>query len=160
MNLKANNVKELFEDYSDDILNYSLSLLKNYDDAKDAVQEVFIRFIKSQDSFRGECSYKTWLLTITRNYCFGKMNGKGRQPERIDDNFIKIYEPDIDGIISLKDALDKLNEEDTELIYLREYAGHSYREIAEILDISVDNVKVKLFRVREHLRKYLKRGKS
>ena len=54
------------------------------------------------------------------------------------------------------DAVKKLNKEEYELIYLREFACHSYLEISEILGISVDNVKVKLFRVRDQLRKYMK----
>ncbi len=149
-------VKELFSSYSDDILNYSMSLLKDSDDAKDAVQEVFIRFINSQSSFRGDCSYKTWLLVITRNYCYKKLNGKANQPVLIDENFQRTYEPKLEEKITLNDALKKLNSEEFELVYLREYACHSYHEIAEILGITVDNVKVKLFRVREHLRKYLK----
>jgi len=148
--------KELFSSYSDDILNYSMSLLKDSDDAKDAVQEVFIRFINSQSSFRGDCSYKTWLLVITRNYCYKKLNGKTNQPVLIDENFPHTYEPKLEEKITLNDALKKLKHEEFELIYLREYACHSYQEIAEILGISVDNVKVKLFRVREQLRKYLK----
>lgn len=149
-------VKELFSSYSDDILNYSMSLLKDSDDAKDAVQEVFIRFINSQSSFRGDCSYKTWLLVITRNYCYKKLNGKANQPVPIDENFLHTYEPKLEDKITLNDALKKLNSEEFELVYLREYACHSYQEIAEILGITVDNVKVKLFRVREQLRKYLK----
>lgn len=156
MQKEVKTVTELFNSYSNDILNYSLSLLKNYDDAKDALQDVFVKFINNQNSFRGECSYKTWLLTITRNYCYDRLDGKAKQPERIDENFLKVYEPRLDDIISLNDALSKLSQEEFELIYLREYACHSYQEMAEILGISIDNVKVKLFRVRQLLRKYLK----
>lgn len=149
-------VKELFSSYSNDILNYSMSLLKDYDDAKDALQEVFIKYINSKDSFRGECSYKTWLLTITRNYCFKKLNGKANKPIPLDENSLRTYEPKYEDKISLNDAMSRLSHEEYELIYLREYACHSYQEMAEILGISIDNVKVKLFRVRQQLRKYLK----
>jgi RNA polymerase sigma factor (sigma-70 family) len=150
------SVTELFKSYSGDIFNYSLSLLKNYDDAKDALQEVFVRFINSQKIFRGECSHKTWLLTITRNYCFDKLDGKAKLPLRIDENFLKIYNPSLDDKISLNDAISKLSAEEFELIYLREYACHSYKEMADILGITIDNVKIKLFRVREQLRKFMK----
>jgi RNA polymerase sigma factor (sigma-70 family) len=152
---KENNVKELFEKYSNDILHYSMSLLKDTDDAKDALQEVFVKFINSYDSFRGECSYKTWLLIITRNYCFQKLNGKAGKPVSIEENLSESYEPNLEEKITLDNAIKKLSSEEYELIYLREYACHSYKEMAEILGITIDNVKVKLFRVREHLRKYL-----
>jgi RNA polymerase sigma-70 factor (ECF subfamily) len=153
---KKKPVKELFESYSNDILHYSLSILKDYDDAKDAVQDVFAQFLKTEDAFRGECSYKTWLLTITRNYCYKKLNNKSTQLQKIDDNSSITYEMNIDTSISLNDALAGLSDDEYEIIYLREYAGYSYQEIAEILQISMDNVKIKLFRVRQRLRKYLK----
>ena len=70
-----------------------------------------------------------------------------KQPSRIDENTIKIYDPSFEDNISLNEAISKLDPEEFEIIYLREYACHSYKEMAEILGISVDNVKVKLFRV-------------
>lgn len=156
MNQKENNVKELFNLYSKDILNYSMSLLKDSDDAKDALQEVFVRFINSQNTFRGECSYKTYLLVITRNYCYKKLNGKASNVVSIDESITERIDSNLDEKITLNDAMKKLTKEEYELIYLREYACHSYQEIADILGITIDNVKVKLFRVREQLRKYLK----
>ncbi|PKL82532.1 MAG: hypothetical protein CVV24_09670 [Ignavibacteriae bacterium HGW-Ignavibacteriae-3] len=153
---KDKTVSELFKSYSNDVLNYSMSILKDYDEAQDAVQEVFVRYIKNEDTFRGDCTHKTWLLTITRNYCFKKLNGRAKLTETIDENFIETHGPNIETKISLNDALEKLTTEEFEIIYLREYACHSYQEMAEILGISIDNVKVKLFRVRGRLRKYLK----
>lgn len=152
---KDKSVTELFNSYSNDILYYSMSILKDYDEAKDAVQEVFIRYIKNEENFRGDCSYKTWLLTITHNYCLKKLNGRTNNTETIDDDFIEPYGPSIETKISLNDALAKLSTEEYELIYLRDYECHTYQEMAVILGITIDNVKVKLFRVRKHLKKYL-----
>ncbi len=50
----------------------------------------------------------------------------------------------------------QLNSEDNELIYLREYEGYSYKEIAEITEQSLENVKIKIFRTRQKLRKILR----
>jgi RNA polymerase sigma-70 factor (ECF subfamily) len=149
------SAKELFRTYSNDVFRYSLSILKDYEDAKDAVQDVFMQFLKSEDSFRGECSSKTWLLTLTRNYCYKKLIHKSNGLERIDENLPDYYEMSVDSTITLNDALVKLSKEDYELIYLREYAGYSYLEISEILGISLDNVKIKLFRARQRLKEYL-----
>lgn len=155
--LKKNaDLSNLFKNYSKDILHYSLSLLRDYEEAEDAVQEVFTRFIESYDSFRGECSYKTWLLTITRNYCFNRLNGKARLTDRIDEQLILSSEDGIEQKIILEEALEKLTKDEYELVYLREFACCSYKEISEILNISENNVKVKIFRVRQQLRKYLR----
>lgn len=152
---KDKTVTELFNTYSNDVLNYSMSILKNYDEAKDAVQEVFVRYINSQSTFKGECSYKTWLLTITRNYCLKKLNSRANKTERIDDSFLETVESNIETRISLNDAFANISAEEYEIIYLRDFECYSYKEIAGILGITVDNVKVRLFRVRQHLKKYL-----
>lgn len=153
---KDADLSNLFKNYSKDILHYSLSLLRDYEEAEDAVQEVFTRFIESYDSFRGECSYKTWLLTITRNYCFNRLNGKARLTDRIDEQIILSSEDSIEQKITLEEVLEKLTKDEYELVYLREFACYSYKEISEILNISEDNVKVKIFRVRQQLKKYLR----
>ncbi len=157
-NKKENiSLSGLYEKYSEDIFKYSFSILKDMEEAKDAVQEVFVRYAKSEDSFRNDCSYKSWLLIITRNYCFNRIKNKNYNSEDIDgDDFNESYSPDYDMQISLKEALMKLPEEYNELIYLKEYEGFSYKEIAEITKLSPENVKIKLFRARQELRKILK----
>ena len=58
---------ELYERYSLDIYRYTLSILKDRDDAKDAVQETFVKYVENESSFRGDSSQKTWLLIVARN---------------------------------------------------------------------------------------------
>ena len=150
------SVSELFKTYSHDILCYSASILKNKDDAKDALQEVFIRFINNRHSFKGECSYKTWLLIITRNYCYTKLKQRPINIERLEDNILSHVQDNIDVNISLQDAIAKLSGEENELLYLKEYAGYTYKEISEILEINVNTAKTKLFKIRQQLKEYLK----
>ncbi|MBL1215281.1 MAG: RNA polymerase sigma factor [Ignavibacteriae bacterium] len=148
---------ELYEKYSIEIFKYSLSILNNEEEAKDAVQEVFVKYANSKSSFRQDCSQKTWLLVITRNYCYNRLQHSsfknyGIEEVRQNEN----YEIDYDSNISLKEALKMLTPEQNELIYLKEYEGYSYKEIAELTNQSLENVKIKLFRVRKRLREILK----
>lgn len=148
---------ELYERYSQDIFKYSFSILKGEDDAKDAVQEVFVKYAENENSFKRNCSYKTWLLVLTRNYCFNKVKSKGFNNTSIEvQTFNRTYEAEYDIQITIREALMQLNSEDNELIYLREYEGYSYKEIAEITEQSLENVKIKIFRIRQKLRKILK----
>ncbi len=148
---------ELYEKYSQDIFKYSFSILKDEDDAKDAVQEVFVKYAENESTFKRNCSYKTWLLVLTRNYCYNKIKSKGFNNVSIEEQtFNKTYETDYDIQISIREALMQLNPEDNELIYLREYEGYSYKEIAEITELSLENVKIKIFRARKKLREILK----
>jgi len=150
-------LSELYERYSIDVLKYSLSILNNEEEAKDAVQEVFVKYAESESSFRRDCSQKTWLLVIARNYCYNRIQHSSfRKIDLAKAGENENYEIDYDTNISLREALKMLTSEQNELIYLKEYEGYSYKEIAEITDQSLENVKVKLFRARKKLREILK----
>jgi RNA polymerase sigma factor (sigma-70 family) len=151
------SLPDLFEKYSQDIYRYTLSLLKDADDANDAVQDVFVKYAESESSFKGNCSQKTWLIVIARNYCFNRLKRSESKNIRIDEETFEIpYEIDLDSRIALKDALKLLSPEHNELLFLVEFENYSYKEIAEITSQSVENIKIKLFRARQRLRKILK----
>lgn len=156
LHLKKIETHELYVQFSVDVFNYALSLLKDTEKASDALQDVFLKFIETEKNFKGDCSYKTWLLVITRNYCFNKLLKNKKSNLRLEDIDELSDTIKIDDKLSIEDAINKLSQDESEIIYLREYAGHSYKEMAEILETTVDNVKVKLFRVRKKLRKYLR----
>jgi len=151
------SLSELYERYSKDIFRYSFSILKDEEKAKDAVQDVFVKYAENESSFKRNCSQKTWLLVLTRNYCYNKIKSKNYNNDRL-DNYTesKFYENDYDSEITIKDALMQLSIEHNELIYLLEYEGYSYKEIAEITKQSLENVKIKIFRARKKLREILK----
>lgn len=151
---------ELYERYSMDIYRYSLSILKDEDDAKDAVQETFVRYVENESSFRGEASQKTWLLVVARNYCYSKLKRAENSNIRIEeDMFEEAYEPAYETGITLQEALVCLSAELNELLFLKEYGGYSYKEMAELTQQSVENIKIKLFRARQQLREILKSEK-
>ncbi|MFA8344068.1 MAG: RNA polymerase sigma factor [Rhodothermaceae bacterium] len=150
-------ISELYVKYQNDIFYYSLGLMKNEDDAKDVVQEVFLRCNKNLGSFRGDCTEKTWLMVIARNYCYKLLKAKKLLTDPLDDFKDEKIEINIDEKLTLDEALNSLSKENFEILYLKEYAGYSYKEIAEIMDISLSNVKIKLFRIRQQLRKNIER---
>lgn len=142
--------------HSKDVYRYAYSLLKNNEDAEDIVQDVFINYFEKSDSYRGDCSIKTWLLVLTRNQCYNVIKSrKIRQSESIEDINLGSDINYVEDKLNIEDALKILNGEENELIFLREYSGFSYKEIAQILNISIDNVKVRLFRAKQKLRKAL-----
>ncbi|PWG74610.1 hypothetical protein DF186_17010, partial [Enterococcus hirae] len=84
------------------------------------------------------------------------LSSKKLQPLRFDEVQERSVNDNIEEKIFIEDAIKKLSIDEYEVLYLREFAGHSYKEMAEIMETSIDNVKVKLFRVRQKLRKYLR----
>jgi len=140
--------------HSKDVYRYAYSLLKNNEDAEDVVQDVFINYFKKSESYRGDCSIKTWLLVLTRNQCYNVIKSrKTRQSESIDDVILGSDINYVEDKLNIEDALKTLTTEENEIIFLREYSGFSYKEISRILEISIDNVKVRLFRAKQKLRK-------
>ena len=153
----TDSLPDLYEKHSLDVFRFARSILKDSDEAKDAMQDVFVKYAQNEGSFKNECSQKTWLLIITRNYCLNKLKSSNWKNERIDETLSdRTFEVDLDTKISLNEALQKLIPEHNELLYLKEFANYSYKEIAEITGQSIENVKIKLFRARQHLRKILK----
>ncbi|RAW12085.1 RNA polymerase sigma factor [Paenibacillus taichungensis] len=63
-------LSSMMDDYGNDVWNYAYFLTKSTEQADELSQEVFIRAYSGITHFRGECSLKTWLLTITRNTTF------------------------------------------------------------------------------------------
>lgn len=150
------SLSKLYERYFSDVFKYSFSILKNYEEAQDAAQEVFVRYAENEKTFKGDCSQKTWLLIIARNYCYNKVKSKNLNNERIDEEiFNNTIDVDYETKISLRDALMKLPEEYNEVVYLKMYEGYSYKEISGMTGLTIENVKIKLFRAKQKLRKLL-----
>jgi RNA polymerase sigma-70 factor, ECF subfamily len=142
--------------HSKDVYRYAYSLLKNNEDAEDVVQDVFIKYFEKSDSYKDDCSIKTWLLVLTRNRCYNVIKSrKIRQSESIENINLNSDFNNVEAKLNIEEALKILNSEENELIFLREFSGFSYKEIAQILNISIDNVKVRLFRAKQKLRKVL-----
>lgn len=150
------SVSKLYDRFAVDVYRYAFSLLKNKEEAKDAMQEAFVRYVENENSFKEQCSQKTWLFVITKNYCYNKLKSADyKYLELPDEEYKSVYEFNIDWKLSIQNALMRLNEEQNELIFLVDYAGYSYKEIAEITKQSLENVKIKIFRARQELRKHL-----
>ncbi|WP_405171502.1 RNA polymerase sigma factor [Paenibacillus sp. FSL H8-0280] len=63
-------LSSIMDDYGNDVWNYAYFLTKSAEQADELSQEVFIRAYSGITHYRGDCSLKTWLLTITRNTTF------------------------------------------------------------------------------------------
>ena len=156
----------LFRKYQSTVFSV-VSRMVNGEDAYDLTQEVFVRALRSLPSFKGDCKFRTWLLTIARNVCLNHLRDKkarlGIEAGSLDE------EPDTPGFIpeqsdpaadiakivevrELQRTVDKvlvlLTDEQRLLITLRDLQGLSYEEIEQIMELSPVNVKSKLHRAR------------
>lgn len=145
------------------------------DDARDAVQETFIKVHGSIQSFRGEASMKTWVQRILINLCIGKLRVKKRRAEVPIDDLLPAYLDDghraepaspwpeaLSHVIKRERLCDLVEENIQKLpisyktvLIMRDIDGLSGRETAELLELSVGAVKVRLHRARQALKTLL-----
>jgi len=150
----------------DAVYNLARWPLRDENDAKDVVQDAYLRAFRFFSSFRGEDS-RSWLLTIVRNACYTWLRkarpnevrssfdeeshgqeGGGSNPE---ENLLRET-----NARSLKDALERLPAGLREAIVLRELEGLSYGQIAIVADIAVGPVMSRLSRGRRRLQESLR----
>ena len=161
----------IIEKYKDKTFNYVYSQVKDYDEALDITQEIFIMTIEALRSFRRESKFSTWFYSIMVNYCknYRKKNSRYNlvsiNSSRGEDEY-DMQLPDErenpenevimnDSLRIVKDEIGKLPDDYREILLLRDIEGLSYNEIAEILKISLSNVKVRIHRGREFLKNRL-----
>tara|TARA_B100000242_G_C42922632_1_gene427799 strand:+ start:384 stop:848 length:465 start_codon:yes stop_codon:yes gene_type:complete len=128
----------------------SLSLTQNEHDAKDLLQDTFVRALENEDKFNGE-NIDRWVYTICRNL-FLDSKRKKREVLLGDEIVKNTVSDDFETIEVKKDlkyCMTKLSEKDREVISLIQL--HEPKEVAEILEVSSGNLRVKLHRARLQL---------
>ncbi|MBI4247986.1 MAG: sigma-70 family RNA polymerase sigma factor [Elusimicrobia bacterium] len=156
---------ELVRRYQDRILGLCASILSDRSQAEDAAQEIFIKAFRALDDFRGGAAFATWLYRVASNHCLDLLRKKSRQKtdslemlaEREGERFEKLFAaPDPAGSLLersdlVERALSRLPPDYRLILTLRESQGLNYREIAQVLNCSLDAVKARLRRARKEL---------
>jgi RNA polymerase sigma-70 factor (ECF subfamily) len=161
---------ELFRRYRLPAYRVAYRLLGHEADALDAVQEGFVKALTHLDSFQGRSSFKTWLMRVVSNAALdlGRQRGRreilslssaaaaeadGSQPVVPDDPSRGLERADLRRL--LDEALATLPEAQRRTFVLHADGGLSYREVAEVLGISIGTVMSRLFYARQKLRVHL-----
>jgi len=143
-------------------------LLHNEDDAKDVVQDAYLRALKYFGGFRGASAGegRPWLLAIVRNTAFSRRRRQSQGAaitefdEQLHSDAIEDVHPESellgsDARESLHQAIDNLPLEFREVIILRELEGMSYKEIGEVTGVPLGTVMSRLARARDRLQRAL-----
>ena len=144
----------------------ALRLVGNEDDARDVVQETYLRAYRGMRRFRGESAVTTWLYRITANTSLGLLTRRSRSATDLLDERLELVElrPERDPEIAasradergrLLEELGKLPDGLRAVVVLRDIYDLSHKEIARELGISQSAAKVRLHRARRHLREQM-----
>jgi len=170
------DIKEIYEEFQPKIVHYLSRLLGNQD-AEDIAQEVFAKVSRGLESFKGQSKLSTWIYRIATNTAIDKLRSASfkRSSENaslIDETIVEDRNdslghtpPPIDRKVIRKEMsqcvreyIDRLSGDYRTVLVLSELEGFKNREIADILEISLENVKVRLHRARAGLKKELDDG--
>ncbi len=175
MNMEI-DFNEVYEEFYPKILHY-LSRLTNPHEAEDIAQEVFEKVNRSLRNFKGESKLSTWLYRIATNSAIDRMRTPsfkrslestsledaigvedrnvwlGHKKTLTDQTFIRKEMSEC-----VREFIDKLPSDYKTVILLSELEGFKNTEIADILQISLDTVKIRLHRARAKLKAVLNDG--
>lgn len=152
--------RKLVERHRERIYRVALGMLRNPDDAMDAVQEVFIRIHARLNDFKGESAFGTWLVRVTVNYCIDRQRRQKTWDARfvVDNEWEGVSEESPERLFmnaqtgaALQRALAELGEEHRTAILLREVNGLAYEEIAEVMGCPKGTVMSRLHHARKKL---------
>jgi RNA polymerase sigma-70 factor, ECF subfamily len=150
-------LNDLMTSFAGDVWNFAFSLTCSPELADDITQEVFIKVFHKLETFRGESSVKSWLLSITRNTVYDhKRSAFIRKVTLVDLIYDKGWYPSAETEVIKKLAANEIWEKVLSLpLKLREVlilTGHhnlSVKEIAIILDVAEGTVKSRIHRARK-----------
>ena len=156
--LSAQDLERLVEQYQASVLRTCFLYLRDRSQAEDAVQETFLKVYRNLDTFRGECSEKTWILKIAMRTCYD-MNRSGWArffnrrvtPDMLPEAAVPFEEKDD----ALAKAVIRLPVRLREVILLHYYQGLNVSEVAEALGIAQSSVSGRLKRGRKALKEML-----
>lgn len=156
--LRDQELVQLVNEYQGMLLRLCYVMLHDQEQAKDAVQETFLKAYQGWSSFRGESSRKTWLVRIAVNLCRDMQRGgwfryvdKRVTPEDLPCAATPAQQEDLDLMCAVMALPPKLREVVT-LYYWQEM---TLREIGQALGTTPSNVSVRLKKARGKLRKEL-----
>ncbi len=169
--LKGNQsaFRQLVERYKDYVFTVCFRVLQQREEAEEASQDVFIKVYRTLGSFEQKSKFSTWLYTVAYRTALDKVRTRKKGNISIDqeDNYLQIPDQENRGAEQLINtellkaqlitAIRQLKPQDAAVVTLFYLKEKSIKEIVEITGLTTTNVKTKLHRTRESLRKHLQK---
>lgn len=155
--MKRNQYNIIVNEHSNNLFGYAFRFLRDREDAKDIVQDVFEKLWNNRKKVDAEKA-KSWMFTTAHNAMINFRNKKNRTHLTEDIHFFDtgVTNQEFESQQVVERAVSILPPIQKSVILLRDLEGYSYKEIGEILDLSDAQVKVYLFRGRKKIKKQLK----
>ncbi|MEA1873422.1 MAG: RNA polymerase sigma factor [Bacteroidota bacterium] len=145
------------DEFSDNVYRFIMSNIRNEDMARDIVQDAYERLWNNHEKVDAG-KVRSYLFTTAHNRMIDMIR-KRKYEQQVDEipeisaSYHDNQYSDLQEI--LKDALQNLSEIQRSVILLRDYENYSYKEIAEMTELTETQVKVYIFRARQSLKIYI-----
>ena len=168
--------EELLRRHQHRVFAVAGGILRRREDVEDIAQQVFVKAYFSLKRFDQRAAFSTWLYKITVNECWDMLRKKKVRPLVYESDLSEEQAkqviaaegknssgPDISERLEARERVERLmeglDERDRLMLILKEVEGFAVEEIAEVLDLNANTVKVRLFRARRRIvNKVRKRG--
>ena len=165
--MKQDKFKKNILPIVDKLFRLALSITGNKQDAEDVVQDTMFHLWRKKEEWNSILDMEGYCFRSTRNIAIDKISLKENQQESIPDNFdVPEQKSSVQDLLEteeemvwLESCIKQLPEKQKTIFQLREVEGFSYKQIAEILNISEEQVKVNLFRSRQKLKDFFEESK-
>ena len=152
----------LLDKYSRPINSLILKVVQNQEEAEELAQDTFMKVFKNLASFKGDCSFSTWIYRIAYNTAVSETRRRKREWACIDQarlanlpdseaERMDAWEGRQEYLDALTRAVGELEPEERALVTLFYYEEYSVSECAGITQMSESNIKVRLHRIRKKL---------
>lgn len=153
---------DLYHQTSTAIYGFSLSILKNTQDAEDVLHDCYISIYSSAAAYQSCGKPMAWIFTIARNLCLMKLREHSRMsdipPEDWEPYLTRNGETSPEDRLILTQCMTLLSDEERQIVMLHALTGFKHREIAQILDMPLPTVLSKYHRALKKLKKFLEKG--
>ncbi|MBC8485873.1 MAG: sigma-70 family RNA polymerase sigma factor [Bacteroidetes bacterium] len=144
------------------LYRFAKRLLKNATETEDIVQEVFIRLWTRRERLSEYKSIEAFAMIITKNLCLDNLKSKRNNTDELTEKYERMTDATPYEKVELNDTYNKvqeiintLPEQQKMIIHLRDIEGYEFNEIAEIVQISSNTIRVNLSRARKKVRETL-----
>jgi len=162
--MDAADFKEKVIPLSGKLFHFALLLLKDHAEAEDSVQEIFLKLWKMRNELAEYNNLEAFAMRVTRNWCLDRL--KAKKPRYIEsyslgyelyseaENPLRMLE-NTDQMTTIRKHLQTLPEQQQTVIQLRDIDGYEYEEMAAIMGMNVNAIRVTLSRARNSIREHL-----
>lgn len=157
----------LVDRYKDLVFTLALRMMKHREEAEEVAQDTFVKVFKSLNKFKGDSKFSTWMYRITYNTCLDRIKSNKmayreveinefteRQLGSLENALEQMIKEERETVV--KDCIAQLPDQDSFLMTLYYYEDLSLDEMSQIVNMTPNHIKVKLFRSRKKLASILK----